>query len=254
VRVLVIDRRMTPPQAGALAQRVLEVETYRTLALLGLPEAQRLGPALRRIETELPGLMEQMQANDGLETNQRLLDRLTALAAELEKGAAESQFRFGATRAYHELVQLRLEALGERPVAGFASWSAFLARRLTPAIRTCASTEARQANLSGKLARAADLLRTRVEIAVQNQNRALLHTMNERGRVQLRLQQTVEGLSVAAISYYVASLAHLVLEGAHGAGLHVDPNVGTAVVVPFALVGVAWVVRRIRRSHGEDHA
>jgi len=232
----------------------LEVETYRTLALLGLPEAHRLGPALRRIEAELPRLMDKMQTSDGLETNRALLDRLTALAAELETGAAESLFRFGATRAYDELVRLRLEAIGERPIPGLSSWSAFLARRLAPAIRTCISTEERQANLSSKLARAADLLRTRVEIEVQNQNRDLLHTMNERGRVQLRLQQTVEGLSVAAISYYVASLAHLVLEGAHGAGVHVDPALGTAVVVPFALVGVAWVVRCIRRSHGDVHS
>jgi len=140
VRVLVVDRGLTPAQAGALAQRVLEVETDRTLALLGVPEAQRLGPVLRRIETELPLLMGGMQANHGLETNQGLLDRLTALAAELETGAAESLFRFGATRAYHELVQLRLEAVGERPTSGFASWSACLARRLAPAIRTCAST------------------------------------------------------------------------------------------------------------------
>jgi uncharacterized membrane-anchored protein len=254
VRVLVVDRGMTPAQAGALVQRVLEVETYRTLALLGLPEAHRLGPALRRIEAELPRLMDQMQTSDGLETNRALLDRLTALAAELETGAAESLFRFGATRAYDELVRLRLEAIGERPIPGLSSWSAFLARRLAPAIRTCISTEERQANLSSKLARAADLLRTRVEIEVQNQNRDLLHTMNERGRVQLRLQQTVEGLSVAAISYYVASLAHLVLEGAHGAGVHVDPALGTAVVVPFALVGVAWVVRCIRQSHGDVHS
>jgi len=254
VRVLVVDRGMTPAQAGALVQRVLEVETYRTLALLGLPEAHRLGPALRRIEAELPRLMDQMQTSDGLETNRALLDRLTALAAELETGAAESLFRFGATRAYDELVRLRLEAIGERPIPGLSSWSAFLARRLAPAIRTCISTEERQANLSSKLARVADLLRTRVEIDVQNQNRDLLHTMNERGRVQLRLQQTVEGLSVAAISYYVASLAHLVLEGAHGARVHVGPALGTAVVVPFALVGVAWVVRRIRRSHGDVHS
>jgi uncharacterized membrane-anchored protein len=250
VRVLVIDSHLMPAQAGALVQRVLEVETYRTLALLGLPEAQALAPMIRRIEIELPRLLEEMQTSEGFDANHRLLDRLTALAAELEAGAAASLYRFGATRAYYELVTLRLQAIGEMNVPGLPSWSAFLSRRLNPAMRTCASTEERQANLSRKLARAAQLLRTRVDVGLQQQNRSLLAAMNERARTQLRLQQTVEGLSVAAITYYVASLAHIVFEGVHAAGLHLDPATATAAVVPFALLGVAWIVRRIRRGHG----
>ncbi len=252
VRILVIDRGLKPEQAGALVQRVLEIETYRTFALLGLPEAQTLAPVIRRIEVELPRLLQQMQDSDDIEGNHRLLDRITALAAELEAGAAASLYRFGATRAYDELVRLRLNAIGERPVPGMQSWSGFLSRRLNPAMRTCASTEERQANLSRKLARAAQLLRTRVDVALEQQNRSLLEAMNERARTQLRLQQTVEGLSVAAITYYVASLAHLLFEGAHAAGLHIDPNVATALTVPFGLIGVAWLVRRIRHGHSVD--
>lgn len=252
VRLLIRDRHLKPEQAGPLVQRILEIETYRTFALLGLPEAQALSPVIRRIEIELPSLLRQMQQSDDLEANHRLLDRLTELAAELEAGAAASLYRFGATRAYDELVGLRLDATGERPVAGFPTWSGFLSRRLNPAMRTCSSTEERQESLSRKLARAAQLLRTRVEVALEQQNRRLLQAMNERARTQLRLQQTVEGLSVAAITYYVASLAHLLFEGAHSGGLHVDPNVATAAVVPFALVGVAWLVRRIRRGHDVD--
>ncbi|WP_244610503.1 DUF3422 family protein [Microvirga pakistanensis] len=252
VRVLTINRGLTPDQAGALVQRVLEIETYRTFALLGLPEAQALAPSIRRIEVELPDLLRQMRESDDFEANHRLLNRITALAAELEAGAAASLYRFGATRAYDELVRLRLNAIGERPASGMQSWSGFLSRRLNPAMRTCASTEERQVNLSRKLARAAQLLRARVDVALEQQNRSLLEAMNERARTQLRLQQTVEGLSVAAITYYVASLAHLLFEGAHAADLHVDPNVATAFTVPFALIGVAWLVRRIRRSHSID--
>jgi uncharacterized membrane-anchored protein len=252
VRVLIAHRSLEPHQAGALVQRVLEIETYRTFALLGLPEAQALAPTIRRIEVELPELLQQMQESDDFEANHRLLNRITALAAELEAGAAASLYRFGATRAYDELVRLRLNAIGERPVRGMQSWSGFLSRRLNPAMRTCASTEERQANLSRKLARAAQLLRARVDVALEQQNRSLLEAMNERARTQLRLQQTVEGLSVAAITYYVASLVHLLFEGAHAAGLHVDPSVATALTVPFTLIGVAWMVRRIRRGHSVD--
>lgn len=113
VRLLVLDRRLMPSEAGALVHRLLEVETYRTLALLGLPEAEAAGPVIRRIETELPLLVERMREGEGLDASRELLAHLTALAAELEAGAAQSLFRFGATRAYHELVSLRLDALGE---------------------------------------------------------------------------------------------------------------------------------------------
>ncbi len=255
VRILVVDRGLTRAQTGSVMHRVLEVETYRTFALLGLMEAQRLMPSVRRIETELPELLDRIQASgpEGDASSRTVLDRLLALTAELEAGAAGSLFRFGATRAYAELVRLQLAAVRERPVEGAPSWSLFLSRRMDPAIRTCLSMEARQANLSRKLARAGQLLRTQVEIGLQSQNRDLLHGVNERARVQLRLQQTVEGLSVVAITYYAAGLIHHLLEGAHAAGLHLDPLLGTALAVPFALAAVAWTVRRIRRRHFVEH-
>ncbi|MFE1600890.1 DUF3422 family protein [Methylobacterium sp. ID0610] len=255
VRIVVADRGMTRVAAGALVQRVLEIETYRTLALLGLPEAQALAPAIRRIETALPDLMEEMRGSEGFDANHHLLDRLVALAAELEAGAARSLFRFGATRAYDELIRLRLDAIREQAIPGQTSWSVFLARRFNPAIRTCMATGERQDTLSRKLSRTAQMLRTRVDVELERQNHAQLQAMNDRVRLQLRLQQTVEGLSVAAISYYVASLMHHVLEGVHAAGAHVDPTMGTAVAIPLIVLGVAWTVRRIRRRHAEpgDH-
>jgi uncharacterized membrane-anchored protein len=249
VRVLVIDRGLGPERAGALVQRVIEIETYRTLALLGLPEAQRLAPAVRRIETRLGELTQAMQNSEGLAANHQLLDDLTALAAELEAGAAASLFRFGASRAYSEIVDLRLATIGERKVGGLPTWSSFLARRMAPAMRTCATMEERQANLSRKLARAAQLLRTRVDLELEAQNRDLLRSMNERTRLQLRLQATVEGLSVAAISYYVVGLFGYVVKGAHERGVPVDPTVATAAFVPVAILAIWWVVRRIRRRH-----
>ncbi len=249
VRILVVDRGLGAERAGALVQRIIEVETYRTFALLGLPEAQRLSPSIARIERRLAELTEEMQRAGGLVDNHRLLGDLTALAAELEAGAAASLFRFGASRAYDEIVQLRLQTIGERKVGGFPTWSSFLARRMAPAMRTCITTEERQQNLSRKLARAANLLRTRVEVEVEQQNRDLLTSMNERTRMQLRLQATVEGLSVAAISYYVVGLFGYLVKGAHDAGVRIEPSFATALFVPLAVLGIWWVVRRIRRRH-----
>lgn len=256
VRILVRDRGMTPEAAGALVQRVLEIETYRTLALLGLPEAQRLAPTVAQIEGRLSALTETMKNTEGLAANHKLLDELTGLAAELEADAAASLFRFGASRAYEEIVNLRLKTIGERPVPGFPTFAQFLARRMQPAMRTCQGIEQRQANLSVKLTSAANLLRTRVDVELEQQNRDLLTSMNARARMQLRLQQTVEGLSVAAITYYVVSLFHHVLEGLHGrleeAGWPVDVGTATALAVPVVAFFIWLGVRRVRRHHAGD--
>ncbi len=250
VRILVADRGLGAERAGALVQRVLELETYRTFALLGLPEAQRLGPSISRIERRLAEVTEEMQMTLDLAGNRHLLDDLTALAAELEAGATGSLYRFGASRAYYEIVNLRLQTIGERKVGGLPTWSAFLARRMAPAMRTCVTTEERQANLSRKLARAANLLRTRVDVALEQQNQDLLHTMNTRTRMQLRLQATVEGLSVAAITYYVVGLFGYLVKGAHDAGyLRLEPSYITAAFVPLALAAIWLIVRRIRKRH-----
>lgn len=252
VRIFIANRAMPPMAAGRLAQRLLEIETYRTLALMGLPEAQRLAPSIRRIEEELPHILEAMTKAQGVEANRKLLDELTGLAAELEVGATASLYRFGATRAYDDLVQGRVQAINETPLPDYPSWSGFLTRRLHPAIRTCHNTEARQADLSRKLARAAQLLRTRVDTEVEAQNGDLLRQMGERVQLQLRLQQTVEGLSVAAITYYISSVFNHLFEGAEKAGLAIDPTIATAISIPFIAVFVGWTVWRIRRKHNGE--
>jgi uncharacterized membrane-anchored protein len=252
VRILVLDRKLTPAQAGGLVQRLLEIETYRTLALLGLPQAQQLGPTIRRIETELPLLMNEMRESQGFEANKHLLDKLTALAGDLETGAAHSLFRFGATRAYHEMIGHRLDAINEKVLPSLPTLAAFLSRRLTPAIRTCAATEARQDNLSRKLARAAQLLRTRVDIELESQNGDLLRKMNDRARMQLRLQQTVEGLSIVALTYYLTSICHIAFEGIHREVVWLDPTIATAIALPFVFIIVALMVARIRRHYVDE--
>ncbi|WP_439496499.1 DUF3422 family protein [Bosea sp. (in: a-proteobacteria)] len=253
VRILVLDRALTPSRSGALTQRLLEIETYRTLALLGLPEAQRIAPSVRRTEEALVRIASTMTATEGLAADNALLDEMTSLTARLESEAASSNYRFGASRAYDNIVQQRLAAIGETPHAGWPTIAAFLARRMAPAMRTCQMLQERQADLSRKLARAANLLRTRVDVALEQQNRDLLAAMNDRTRLQLRLQQTVEGLSVAAIGYYVVSLFGYLAKGAKEAGfLPIDIGLATAAFVPVALLGVWAAVRRIRRGHSED--
>lgn len=249
VRMLIVDRSLTPSSLGALAQQLLEIETYRALALLGLPLARNTSGLIRELESRLPSLMRTIENTRGLDENRRLLDTITCSAAALESVAADSLYRFGATNAYGELVQMRLEAIRETPLPHYPTFRSYLARRFQPALRTCSAMERRQNLLSTKIARAADLLRTRVDIEIESQNGEELRQMAERQRLQLRLQQTVEGLSIAAISYYVVSLLHSLFAGIEHFGSTVEPEVATAASIPFVLAIVAILVRRIRRQH-----
>lgn len=246
-RIVVLDRNLGSMRAGALIKRLIEVETYRTLALLGLPEAQRLLPELDRIERELSRITAALNA--GATESARLLEELTALSAKLEADTVATLYRFGASRAYDEIVTERLAILQESPIAGHETWHGFLRRRMAPAMRTCRTVTERLEKLSEKLARSSNLLRTRVDVELERQNRDLLQSMNRRAQLQLRLQRTVEGLSVAAVSYYVVGLVYYLVHGAKDAGVPLRADLITALWVPVVLLSVAWMVRRIRRRH-----
>ena len=250
VRYLVVDRGLDAASMGALSVRLLEIETYRLLALLGLPEAQRLAPDVAEAEKNLAEISEVMASANGLESDNHLLNRLTALAARSEAAATSTAFRFGACRAYDGIVQQRLVAIGEEQIGTLPTLAAFLSRRMSPAMRTCYVLQERQRELSRKLSRTANLLRTRVDVEIERQNRDLLRSMNNRTRLQLRLQHTVEGLSIAAISYYVVGLGGYVFKAAYETKLlRINPAVATAAFVPIAILIIAMMLRRIRRDH-----
>ncbi|MDJ0895790.1 MAG: DUF3422 domain-containing protein [Alphaproteobacteria bacterium] len=245
-RMLVHDHRLSKRQTGRVVQRLLELETYRTMALLGLPVARRVAPDITRIDQALAALTQGIRQCAEAGEEQRLLGQLNDLSAEIEAIASASSYRFGASEAYDALVAARLAKLRESRVQGFQTLGEFLDRRLAPAMRTCRSVAQRQATLSERATRAANLLRTRVDIELAEQNRDLLRSMNRRARLQLRLQQTVEGLSVAAITYYVVSLVSYIAKAAKSAGLPVVPDLWTGLsTVPVLLL--VWLgVRRMR--------
>ncbi|MCG8560327.1 MAG: DUF3422 domain-containing protein [Hyphomicrobiales bacterium] len=253
-RILIENRALGDLDAGVLAQRVLEMETYRTLALLGVPAARQAAPMVRRIETELAELTRDISRAEDVAANHRLLMHLTDLAAELEALAAQTSFRFGACRAYHAIIQSRLRVVGEAAVDGHPTFSTFFARRLDPAMATCDAVDRRQESLSRKLTRTAELIRTRVQFELEEQNRGLLRSMNRRAQLQLRLQQTVEGLSVAAVSYYVVGLISYLAKGAKDLGVAVAPSLVAAASVPFVVLGVWWIVRRVRKRFARKDA
>lgn len=246
-RILVRDSGMSRRQAGRMVQRLLELDTYRMLALLALPPARELGPQLAGWEGQL---VEITAAMAGAEEQDEplLLDRLTRLSAAIESSVSGTQYRFSAAAAYYELVERRIEELREERIQGLQTFEEFVERRLAPAINTVRWASARQGSLSERVARASQLLSTRVDITRERQNQALLESMNRRARLQLRLQQTVEGLSVAAITYYLVGLVGYGAKALKAAGVAVNADLVTGISIPLVAVAVALGVRQLRRA------
>ncbi|ANQ86039.1 hypothetical protein dqs_3011 [Azoarcus olearius] len=247
-RFLVLDEGLTPRQAGRTVQRLVEIETYRVMALLAFPVAKEVGRLLSRAEDELADLMDRMGEARNAEDDRQVLGRLTRLAAEVERSVARTTFRFGAAGAYYQLVRQRIDELREERLAGMPTVREFMERRLTPAINTCASIARRQEDLSSRIARNSQLLRTRVDIELERQNQELLAQMNRRAKIQLHLQETVEGLSVVAITYYASQLVNYMAKGAKHLIEPATPELITAASIPVIAMLVALGLRRMRKA------
>lgn len=230
-------------RAGRISQRLLELETYRLMALRGLPVAKELQPSLGESERRLARITAQLE--DTHASDQTLLETLVSLAAGIERATAEHDYRFAATRAYDALVTQRIAELREQPIPGTQTIGEFMQRRLSPAIATVAATAQRLNSLSERISRASALLRTRVDIATEMQNQQLLEKLRRGQELQLRLQSTVEGLSIAAISYYVVSLILYVGKAGKAAGLPLNPEITAGVLLPLVIWGVWRTTRRI---------
>jgi uncharacterized membrane-anchored protein len=236
--------RFSPRRLGRLVQRLLEIDTYRMAALLGLPAAREAAAVLAYAERELAELASAIR-EAGRHEEPRLLDRLTRLAGQVESQYAATHSRFSASAAYFELVDRRINDIGEARLAGLQTIGEFMDRRLSPARATCEWATRRQDALSQRVSRISNLLRTRVEIEQQQSSQALLAAMNTRQGLQLKLQATVEGLSVAAITYYIVGLVSYLAKGAHGIGWPWSAESTAAVAIPVVALAVWGSLRRL---------
>ncbi|HYW77259.1 MAG TPA: DUF3422 domain-containing protein [Gammaproteobacteria bacterium] len=246
-RFLVQDRRMGRRRVGRLVQRLLEIETYRLMALLAFPLARETAPELDELERELGTVADRITDAQSLDDEQALLFELSSLATKVEHLSARTTFRLSAASAYYALVNRRTESLREQRLPELQTIGKFMDRRLAPAMRTCQSVSERLESLSERIARAGNLLRTRVDVALEAQNQTLLRSMDRRAHLQLALQETVEGLSVVALSYYGLGLLDYVLGAVEAVGLHPPTRLILGFSLPVVAGAVWFAVHRIRK-------
>jgi uncharacterized membrane-anchored protein len=245
-----------PAQLGRRIQRMLEAETYRTMALIGLPLARRVGPVLSKLEARLAAVTETLNERGG-DDDAKILDHLQSLSAETEALRTQTRFRFSASRAYAALVDERLASLAEEKIGERPTLSGFIRTRLNPAVRTIVSAEARQEELSAAVGRALNLLRARLDVSLNQANQDILRSMNERQHRQLIIQEAVESLSVIAISYYLLGILLYPVKSLNEVGwLPVSETLALGILAPFVAVGVFATLRGLRhrwtRSRNRD--
>lgn len=228
---------------GRIVQRLCEIEMYKTLSMLGFTRTRQIAAPMSQIDEKLIALMQGL-SNHGA-PGEDVLDKLLELSTQIERLSTKNAFRFGATAAYEALVNERIAALREARFEGRQTFAEFMMRRYDPAMRTVKSAERRLQDLSTRAMRAGELLRTKVDVARSAQNQALLESMDRRADLQLRLQETVEGLSVVAISYYAVSLVgYIAYPLAQPLGL--SKGMLTALIT-LPVVALVWgSIRRLR--------
>ena len=245
-RFIIFNKKLQSEQAGRLLQRLFEIEIYRVMALLAFPISQELAPKVSEYEQRLSKITTTMalpDCDDGL-----LLDQMTRLAAEVESHISHSQFRFGAAEAYYKIVEQRIIDIREEKIQGIQNIGEFLTKRMQPAIGSCKSTSKRFRLLSERISNASQLLRTRVDISIERQNQALLTSMDLRAKIQLRFQETVEGLSIVAITTYIVSLIHSGAKAIKSTSMiDIKPDLISGIAIPFVLIIVAIGVRRLHK-------
>lgn len=229
---------------GRIVQRLCEIETYRAMSMLGLMRARQLTQRLNGLDPKLSALVGALDTT--ARSPEATLQDLLAISSELESLAVQFSFRFGATAAYEAIVNQRIAVLREVRSNGRQTFAEFMMRRYDPAMRTVKSAENRLRGMAERAQRAAELLRTRVDVDRSAQNQKLLESMDRRADLALRLQHTVEGLSVVAISYYAVSLA------GYAAYPFTEPfgiskGIATAILTPVVVATVWLAVRRLKR-------
>ncbi len=244
-RFLIVNHSLRTEQAGRLLQRLFEIEVYRVMALLAFPVARKLYPALNKCDRQLYTITNAMTLPDS--NDAKLLDELTTLAAEVENHISSNHFRFAAASAYYQLVGQRVTDLREVRIQGIQTLGEFIKRRLEPAMNTCQSTSHRFTLLSERVSNASQLLRTSVNIVIEKQNQRLLTSMALRAKMQLRMQEMVEGISMVAITYYAASLIGKIAEMLHILGWKVNPVLIEGLSIPFILIIITVSIKRIHK-------
>ncbi|SEK34131.1 Uncharacterized membrane-anchored protein [Colwellia chukchiensis] len=242
-RILLVNSSLNECQSGRVLRALLEIEAYRNMTLLAFPLAQQVSSRVSAMESALANILNQQNHGQVASDEKARLAQLSKIAADVAELIASSRYRFDAGCAYYQMVQSRFAELQEQEIAELQTLNAFIDRRLSPAYRTVLAAKRRLDDLSSRVDRASDFIRTRIDMAIEAQNQALLQSMDRRAQMQFNLQQTVEGVSVVVMTFYVLALADYVLTALDDMVLPLHKSLILAGMLPLVLLSI-WLLSR----------
>ena len=234
-----------PNLLGSIVRRVLEIETYRVLALIGISLGRSVSPQLSRLEARLTEAMEGIGVATTASDSHATLETMHELQVAAAHTVEQTRYRFAASQAYGDILRQRLINLDEHRNGEYRTLQRYLDHRVNPALATFRALEQRQAALFEQMARSTALLGTRISLDIQTQNRTILETISHTAKSQYELQGTVEGLSTIAISYYLLGIIGYALHVLEPTYEH-QKTIAIAVLAPL-IVLVVWL--RMKRIH-----
>lgn len=256
-RVFIQNKSLRTRRTGRLLQRIVELETYQVLSLLGLSKVRKESFNLSKLEKNITEITKSVSktVKKNLDKKsisypdyQKDLNELSYVIAKIEEISSSTNYRLSATFAYYKLVEQRLKDLREERLESFQTNDEFLSRRLLPAIRTCEAFSSRLESLAIRAQRADNLVRTQIEMGVQIQNKNLLESMEVRARAQLRLQETVESLSIVAITYYIIGLLSTLVDPINFEKVFFNKQIFLALCVPIILILIWYIAKIVRKK------
>ena len=256
-RVFIQNKNLRTRRTGRLLQRIVELETYQVLSLLGLPQVRQETSNLSNLEKQITEITKSVSKTAKKNLNKKSIDypdyqqdlnELSYVVAKIEEIDSSTNYRLSATAAYYKLVEQRIQDLREERLESFQTSYEFLSRRLQPAIRTTEAFSRRLESLATRAQRADNLVRTQIEMGVQIQNKNLLESMELRARAQLRLQETVESLSIVAITYYIVGLLSTLVDPINFDNFFISKTVFLALCVPIILILIWYIAKMVRKK------
>ena len=256
-RVFIQNKNLRTRRTGRLLQRIVELETYQVLSLLGLPQVRQETSNLSNLEKQITEITKSVSKTAKKNLNKKSIDypdyqkdlnELSYVVAKIEEIDSSTNYRLSATAAYYKLVEQRIQDLREERLESFQTSYEFLSRRLQPAIRTTEAFSRRLESLATRAQRADNLVRTQIEMGVQIQNKNLLESMELRARAQLRLQETVESLSIVAITYYIVGLLSTLVDPINFEKFFISKTVFLALCVPIILILIWYIAKMVRKK------
>jgi uncharacterized membrane-anchored protein len=240
-----------PSRLKDIVDAIVRIETYYHLLLMQKPLFSAAIDQVYKFEQvhlKQREIITSHIAHADSQALQRWLNTLTQDLLKTNRIAGKLHFELSASLPYDKIVHATLGSLAEQPMESCRPISDYVLGGITGVAEGYQQLLKRIDTLRNGFEGIISIIRTRVDLIVEAQNLALLQSVDKTTKSQVLLQNTVEGLSVIVIAYYLAGLAGYVFKGLQEIGWLKNANIASAVFVPIA-IGLAFAVTTFSKKY-----